>query len=245
MIKVLSVGAHNDEIMADMGGTAHLLRQKGCDLVFLNLACQWNSDTLTDEEKAAYRRQEIASAEALGARFVSLGNREDLLFLESKTIIEQTAAFILEYDPDIIFIHWPRDNHIEHRETAQVSYKALAVAAVRKAKFREVYAFDTGINQSMDYFVPDFFVNISSCQEVIKASLMHYDQNNAKGPWLCQSNEIKHTYRGRQAGFPSAEAFKIIKFPNGNDDFLLKELLGEHFRWHGNGMYPSFCEYYF
>ena len=29
-MKVLSIGAHNDEIMADMGGTAYLLHKQGC-----------------------------------------------------------------------------------------------------------------------------------------------------------------------------------------------------------------------
>ncbi len=246
MVKVLSIGAHNDEIMADMGGTAHLLHKAGCDQVFLNLACQWNDDNLPDEEKAEYMRQEQKSAEILGGRFVTLGNRSDLLFLESKQIIEDTARFIVDYDPDIVFIHWPRDNHIEHREVAQVSYKALAAACVRKAKFREVYAFDTGINQSTDYFVPDFYIKVNECLDTVKESLLQYNQNNAKGPRLANNYELKHTYRGRTVGLDAlCEAFKFIKFPNGSDDILLKQLLGEHFIWHGNGMYPSFAEYFF
>ena len=246
MVKVLSIGAHNDEIMADMGGTAYLLHKAGCDQIFRNLACQWNSYSLSDEEKAEYMRQEEKSAEILGGKFITLGNRNDLLFLESKQIIEETAKFIVDYNPNIVFIHWPRDNHLEHRETAQVSYKALAVAAVRGAKFKEVYAFDTGINQSTDYFSPDFYVRVDECVDTVKESLSQYNQNSAQGPWLCQSYELKRTYRGRSiAGGAKAEAFKFIKFPNGSDDILLKQLLGNKFLWHGNGMYPSFAEYFF
>ncbi len=246
MIKVLSIGAHNDEIMADMGGTAYLLHKAGCDQVFLNLACQWNDDNLSDAEKEYYIAQEHRSAELLGGRFVTLGNRDDLLFLESKQIIDETAAFIIDYDPDIIFIHWPRDNHIEHREAAQVSYKALAVASVRGAKFKEVYAYDTGINQSMDYFSPDFFIKVNECVEVVKESLMQYDQNFAQGEKLAAAYELKHTYRGYcvEAG-AVCEAFKFIKFPNGNDDILLKQLVSDKFYWRGKGRYPAFAEYFF
>ncbi len=246
MIKVLSIGAHNDEIMADMGGTAYLLHKAGCDQVFLNLACQWNDDNLSDEEKACYIRQEKRSAEILGGRFEVLGNRDDLLFLESKQIIDETARFIIDYDPNIIFIHWPRDNHIEHREAAQVSYKALAVASVRGAKFSEVYAFDTGINQSMDYFSPDFYVKVNGCMDAVKESLMQYDQNFAQGDKLYANYELKRIYRGRRMSEDAMlEAFKFIKFPNGNDDILLKQLLGDEFYWRGNGRYPTFAEYFF
>ncbi len=246
MIKVLAIGAHNDEIMADMGGTAYLLHKAGCDQVFLNLACQWNDDNLSAEEKLYYERQEKRSAEILGGRFEVLGNRNDLLFLESKQIIDDTARFIIDYDPDIIFIHWPRDNHVEHREAAQVSYKALAVASVRGAKFKEVYAYDTGINQSMDYFSPDFFVRVNECSDAVRESLMQYDQNFAQGAKLFANYQLKRTYRGRTVSDEAlCESFKFIKFPDGNDDILLKQLLGKNFYWHGKGRYPAFAEYFF
>ena len=51
-MKVLSIGAHNDEIMADMGGTAYLLHKQGCEQLFLNVACQWNDDTITENTES-------------------------------------------------------------------------------------------------------------------------------------------------------------------------------------------------
>ncbi len=245
MTKVLMIGAHNDEIMADMGGTALKLCRAGCETLFLNLACQWNDDTLPDSEKEKYRAQEDAAAKILGGRFLAIGNREDMLFLASKEIIEETARIILDYAPDIIFIHPPRDNHIEHREAAQVSYKAIAVAHVRGARIKEVYSFDTGVMQSMDFFRPDFFVAVSDTMETVKESLMQFKQNHANGANLVRSYEHKRAYRGRCAGIPHAEAFKFVKYPNGSDDILLKQLLGGDFRWYGNGMYPAAAEEYF
>ncbi len=245
MPRILMIGAHNDESMADMGGTAYKLHKAGCELLFLNHACQWNDDTLPESEKERYRRQEEASARILGGDFMAIGNREDLLFLESKEAIEETARIILDYRPHIIFIHPPRDNHIEHRESGQVAYKAICAAHVRKAKIGEVYSFDTGIMQGMDFFRPDFFVDVAEEMEQVKESLMQFDQNFAKGETLWKNYQIKRLYRGRCAKVEYAEAFKIVKFPNGSDDLLLKKLLGDSFRWYGSGIYPAFGENYF
>ncbi len=245
MYKILCIGAHNDEIMADMGGTACLLQRAGCQVRILALACQWNDDTFDDATKDEYRRQEFAAAAELGCEFKVLGNRDDLLYLACKEYIDELAREILEFLPDIVFIHPPKDNHVEHRECAQVSLKALCVAHVRGARYKEIYAFDTGIMQSMDYFRPDFFVDVAETMDTVKKSLMHFQQNHALGEHLCQSYEHKRAYRGRCGGVSKGEAFKIVKFPNGSDDFLLKQLLGGKFRWYGNGMYPAFGEEYF
>ncbi len=244
-VKVLCIGAHNDEIMADMGGTAYDLYKKGCEMLYLNLACQYNDDRLSGEEKGRYQAQEFASAKVLGAKFIAIGNRDDLIFLSSKEIIEQTAKVILDFKPDIIFIHPKKDNHAEHREVADVSFKAMCVAWVRGARFKEVYSFDTGIMQSNDYFKPHFFVNVNEHMAVVKESLMQFDQNHASGPHLVVSYEKKRAYRGRCAGIDNAEAFRIVKFPTGGEDILLKKLLGDKFLWYGNGMYPAFSDEYF
>ncbi len=244
MTKILSIGAHNDEIMCNMGGVAHYLHQKGCDHLFLNLACQWN-DELPESEKERYRMQENAAAEVLGGRFMSIGNREDLLFLASKEIIDETTRIILDYAPDIIFLHWPRDNHVEHRECAQVAYKALCAAHVRGARFKEVYAFEGSTTQTMDYFSPDFFVDVTEAIPKIKESLAHFDQNFANGDHLNYANLQQRLIRGVAAKCQYAEAFKFVKFPDGSDDILLKQLLGDKFRWKGNGHYPAFAEAFF
>ncbi len=244
MTKVLCIGAHNDEIMADMGGTVALLKQKDCELNIIALAALWNDDNLPDADKAEYRRQEQQSAEILGATFKSIGYREGLLFTETNEMIVKLTDEILEFDPDIIFIHWPKDNHAEHRESASVSYKALSVAKVRGAGFREVYAYNAGSNQTVD-FHPDFAVNVTSVMPTVYESLMCFNQNCANGAGLCKEVECIKKFYGTMFGFPMCDTFKIVKFPFKNDDFILKQLLSDNFRWWGSGMYSAYGEYYF
>ncbi len=244
MIRILEIGAHNDEIMWDMGGVANILQKKGCEQLFLGLACQWN-DSLPDSEKERYRAQEEAAANILGGKFLSIGNREDILFTESKEAIDKAARIIIDYDPHIIFLHWPKDNHAEHRAAAQVAYKAFCAAHVRGANIGEVYAFEGSGKQTSDYFSPDFFADVGEELPTVRRSLLCFDQNFANGQALADEYDQHRLFRGMSAGCKYAEAFKIIKFPNGSDDILLKKLLDNKFRWKGNGHYPTFGKYFF
>ncbi len=244
MVKILAIGAHNDEIMWDMGGVADILRQKGCEQLFVGLACQWNAE-LSADKKARYRSQEFAAAKTLGGEFVALGNREDYLFIQDKESIDRLVDLILDFKPDIAFIHFPKDNHIEHRESAQVAYKALCAAHVRGFGVKEVYAFEGANTQTSDYFSPDFLVDVGDSVYRVKQSLLCFDQNYANGAGLARSYELHRAYRAQGVKCKYAEAFKFIKFPDGSDDILLKKLLGDKFLWKGNGHYPAFGELFF
>ncbi|MBE6599714.1 MAG: hypothetical protein E7640_00695 [Ruminococcaceae bacterium] len=245
--KVLCIGAHNDEIMADMGGTVHELHKSGCEILILNLACKYLdiNNTLSEEDKQRYQKEEISAARILGADLKSENDRESLLFLESAKAIEYTARVIMDFAPDIVFIHLPRDNHFEHREVAKTSYKALCVAASCGTNFSEVYAFQTGIRQSAQYCRPDFFVDVTDDLDTVKESLLQFKQKYAPGEALAKTYELQRQYEGLIAKVPYAEEFKIVKFPNGSDDILLKKLLGKKFIWYGHGSYPAFGENYF
>ena len=129
---------------------------------------------------------------------------------------------------------------MEHRQVAKDSFEACCIAAVHGAKIKEIYAFEAGINQSVPYFVPDFRICIAEAMPTIKESLMCFNQPTAGGAGLCREKEKGASYRG--CGY--SEGFRIIKFPSGNDGFLLKELLNDYWRWEGYGMYPAYNRYY-
>ena len=74
---------------------------------------------------------------------------------------------------------------------------------------------------------------------------MCFDQNTAQGSGLVHYKEALARYRGSQVCINIGEAYKIIKYPNGNDDFILKQVLNDYFHLYGNGMYPAGAEYFF
>lgn len=239
MTKVLVIGAHNDECEYGCGGITYLLKQKGCEVLYLNPACLWHRKA-SEEEKRAWEAQEQKAAEILGAKKIIIGDRDGNIYRGGADMILEMEKVILDYMPDIVFLHWPEDNHLEHRQVAKDSFEACCIAAVHGAQIKEIYAFEAGLNQSVPYFVPDFRIRIADAMPTIKESLMCFDQPTAGGAGLYREKEKGASYRG--GGY--SEGFRIIKFPNGNADLLLKELLNEYWRWEGYGMYPAYNRYY-
>ena len=130
---------------------------------------------------------------------------------------------------------------------AEASYKALCIAYVHGAYIHEIYAFEAGIIQSTDYFAPHFGVDITSVMDQVNEGLSKFDTDTAKCEWLVKQKKMHAAYRGMSmpGNFEYAEVYRIVKFPKGGDDFILRQLLGDKFRWYGTGMYPEIGSDYF
>lgn len=244
-MKVLFIGAHNDDCEFNAGGIANLLFKSGCDIRFVNIASIWQGENISEQTRKEWEQQEIDAAKILGAIKIQTADRYAGLYMENAEEVKKLAAIIRDYSPDICFIHWPNDNHIEHREAARVSEKALCLAHVWGSKVKEIYAFEAGADQTSDYFKPDFFIEIDDVMDTLHKSLMCFNQNTANGRGLCHYKDMLAKYRGSQCLKNYAEAFKIVKFPDGSDDFIIRNLLSDYFHWNGNGMYPSGAHEYF
>lgn len=238
-MKALFIGAHNDDCEFNAGGTAALLSKLGCEIMFVNIASIWHGENISEETRKEWEIQEIESAKILGAEKIQTADRYSGLYMENDAEVKKLARFIVDYSPDVCFVHWPNDNHIEHREVAKVSEKALCLAHVWGSKVQEVYAFEAGADQTSDYFKPDFFIEIDEVMDTLHKSLMCYKQNTADGSGLCHYKDMLAKFRGSQCLKNYAEGFKIVKYPNGNNDFIIRDLLKDYFHWSGNGMYPA------
>jgi LmbE family N-acetylglucosaminyl deacetylase len=109
----------------------------------------------------------------LGFREIVIGSRESALYegdgKDRQLIMEQLEAI----QPDIVFIMWPQDSHPEHRRVAQNAYDAILNSFwdQKLSSVREIYAFETDCNQSMQYFLPDLYIRIQDVEEDLKAAL--------------------------------------------------------------------------
>ena len=79
MYKILVIGAHNDECEYGCGGVTYLLKQKGCDVLYLNPACLWHRE-VPAEEKRIWEAQEQKAAEILGAKKIIIGDRDGNIY---------------------------------------------------------------------------------------------------------------------------------------------------------------------
>ena len=227
--KALFIGAHNDECEYGTGGLAYLLHEAGAQVLFYNTKSQ-------DEPKTH------AAAAFLGAE-KKIEPYDGRIWASSEAHIENILRVILDYKPDLLFIHYPRDTHSEHRETARASYQAACLAPAYGWLCKEIYAFEAGPDQTVQYFTPDFVVDISDLMERLNECYHMFGQS--LGDQLYEEKQVGARYRGLKQNFAYGEAYKIIKFPDRGEDLLLRKILGSRFSWFGNAYYPAYGELYF
>lgn len=247
LVNSLFIGAHNDDCEYGAGGLAYLLAQNGCKNYFLNVACKILHE-VNSQEMTEYARQEKAAAAVLGAEKIITGDRDDEMYMYSFENIRLIKHYVENIQPKVIFIHWPHDNHLEHVEVSRCSMAALSLAAhqgIIRNNY-EVFAYEAGPYQTMQYFIPDFFVDISECFNKVEESLIHFDQPSAQGKWLVEEKKVCSRFRGHMAGCEYAEAYKILKFPSerGNPEMVLPRLLKPYYIWAGKDFYPWGRQYF-
>ena len=179
----------------------------------------------------------MQAAEKLGARKIILDYHETKYYRKNEKTVRMTEEIIRETKPDIMFIMHPKDHHIEHVECALTAREAIFAASVDGIGPNEIYTYECGPNQTMQFFVPDLQINIESSSETLRECLLGFSVDRADGEGLWREKNICAQFRGHVCGFPLAEGFTIMKYPEGNSNFMLLDALRDVFRWGGDRMY--------
>lgn len=231
-MKVLVIAIHMDDAEC-ITGTMSSLIDAGAEVTYLNLKHYMHHRGGSPEGDA----QSMRGAELIGAKKIILDYNLYRHYKHNEQSFLECADIIREIKPDIIFIQHPKDNHIEHVECAKTAMEAIFAAAVDRVVANEIYSFETGPKQSMCYFEPDCYVDVTDKLPTIEKVFKNFSAENANGENLWRETRISREFRGLECGLPAAEGFKIIKYPNGSNDFLLRKVLGDKFRWAGTRMY--------
>ena len=237
-LRALFIGAHADECEYGPGGLACLLHQKGVHTRFYN-ACALRKGW-TPEQTQAERDTAPQAAAILGAE-KAFEPDVALIWSCSEEHIDHILQEILTYKPHIVFLHYPQDTHSEHRELAKASYQALCLAPASGWHCKEIYAVEAGPDQTGQYMTPDIVINISSGRVTLRQSFHVF----SCGSQLWQEKLTGAEFRGLKSNFDFGEAYKIIKYPDKGEDFLLRKVLPEQFAWFGNEYYPAHGDLYF
>jgi LmbE family N-acetylglucosaminyl deacetylase len=132
MPSVLAIAAHPDDIEFVMAGTMLLLRQRGWELHYFNLAdgrCgseQWGPD-----ETAAIRAEEArAAATALGAVWYPPIGRDLELAYDTESL-QRVAAVVRQVQPAIVLTHSPVDYMVDHEVACRLAVTATFARGMR------------------------------------------------------------------------------------------------------------------
>jgi LmbE family N-acetylglucosaminyl deacetylase len=114
---------------------------------------------------------------------------------------QEFAQLLAAQNPDILFTHWPIDNHRDHRALSQLVLDAWLASHKKAALYYYEVAGDTMM------FAPSDYVDISAPEiESLRhaACFAHASQQPEK--WYPRQVEITR-FRGSQSGHAQAEAF--------------------------------------
>ena len=239
MTKILSISIHADDSEYAMGGTTKLLTDKGCEVTYVSITPEMHSDVAKTE------RYSLEAASFLGAKKIILDYKGDPdIYRTNDYTVRQLSKVILDTKPDILFMTYPSDNHVEHAECAKSTKEALYLA--RAACPNEIYSMEMGPFQSMCFMLPQLYINIDPVIADVEKANLHFSHIGAAGLW--NEKEKAASFRGYEAETCSynagifkhiryAEAFRIEKYPFGSNDFYLRALLADQFLWSSLKMY--------
>ena len=252
-MKAMAIGIHTDDTDASVGGTCALLAQRGWDVTFVQLR-----PNIFDPDPEANNARSIAASKILGVKKIILDDPRRISFRNNDETILALRDVICDEKPDVMFVMHPKDNHIAHVECSKTARNAIVAASVKGVSPNEIYSYETGPLQSMCYFVPDAYICINGIEDKLEACLRAFFSNKPEaGEHLWREKEVAMALRGHEGcnskdelnslygEYDSqalqkkayAEGLMLIKLPQGNNDFLLRQALHDRFSWGGNNMY--------
>ena len=120
-MKILMIGAHQDDNEFRCGGIAHKYVKLGHEVKFLSM-CNGNGGhhIMTPDETSARRYGESqAVARLLGITY-DVWDIDDCTLMADLDTRMKLVRYIREFSPDIIIAHRPNDYHADHRASGQL-----------------------------------------------------------------------------------------------------------------------------
>lgn len=201
-MRILSIGAHPDDIEFGCAGTLVKLRMEPGAEVFLLV--------MTAGEKGGdpelRKKEQMDAAKVIGAREVFWGGFKDTDVPNNRDAIETLERVIREVKPDLAMTNHPNDTHQDHRNLAL--NMITATRYVSRVLFFE--------SMTSVEFQPTVFVNVESTLEAkLKALGSHRSQverTNIAGITAMEIARSNANARGIQGRVRCAEAFVPLRY---------------------------------
>lgn len=196
-LKIVVAGGHPGDPEYGCGGTIARCAQLGHDVVLLYLnegepPGRPRTGTRVAEAKAAC---ELLRARPLFAGQVDGGSIVDHAHYET------FRALLGPEKPDIVFTHWPIDNHADHRATSMLVYDAW----LHLNKGFALYYYEVSNGEDTVHFTPGTLVDITATEPTKRrACFAHASQSPAR---FYDLQERVTRFRGIERGYRHAEGF--------------------------------------
>lgn len=209
-MRILVFAPHNDDEVLGVGGT--IIRYVGAGhSVYICEVTDCRNDNLLQEAKKAHELMGVKESIFLNLPPVELKN------LSPKVINKSISEVVEKVKPEIVFMPFIGDMHIDHKEVTESVL--VAVRPVNNCSVKTVYMYETlsetgwNIPNSERTFNPNTWVDISSSIEA-KIKAMECYQTQIKeypNPRSAKGIRVLAMYRGSTVGYDYAEAFMMTR----------------------------------
>ncbi len=125
MPTVFAIACHPDDIEFVMAGTMLLLKDRGCDVHYMNIANgSWGTATMRREEIIRTRRDEAAASASLMGFTYHESLVDDLDVYYNRPTLTKLIAVVREVDPDILLLQSPVDYMEDHQNAVRLGVAA-------------------------------------------------------------------------------------------------------------------------
>lgn len=194
-LKVIVTGGHPGDPEYGCGGTIARYSNLGHNVVLLYL----NRGEGNDKNQVRVAEANKA-CEILKARAVFAGQ------VDGKAVVDQAQyeAFhqlLKAQSPDVVFTHWPIDNHADHRAISLLVYEGW----LRMKKNFTLYYYEVSNGEDTVQFTPTHYVDITETESRKRAACFAHASQAPDKFYALQQLVTK--MRGVESGYKQAEGF--------------------------------------
>jgi LmbE family N-acetylglucosaminyl deacetylase len=199
-LKVIVTGGHPGDPEYGCGGTVARYTDLGHEVVLLYLN-RGEQPSKTARDTGSIRVAEAAKAcEILKARPVFAGQVDGRAVVDAAHY-EAFRRLVEAERPDVLFTHWPIDNHADHRANSMLAYEAW----LRSGKAFAFYYYEVSNGEDTVQFSPTHHVDITGT-EPRKRQACYAHASQAPGKFYALQ-ELVTRMRGIESGHRFAEGF--------------------------------------
>ena len=130
-MKILMIGAHQDDNEFGRGGLASLLIKRGHTVQFLSMCNGCGGHHIMgSEETTRTRAKESAAVAALLGITYDVWDIDDCNLVPDLPTRKRLIRYIRHFNPDLIIAHRPNDYHADHRASGQLVQDASYLLTV-------------------------------------------------------------------------------------------------------------------
>lgn len=210
-MKILVFAPHNDDEVLGVGGTISKYARAGHSVTVCEVTSGPKYKMMQEEARKAHQVLGVEKSIFLNLPVVKLKT------LEPAEINSAVAKVVNEVQPDIVFIPFIGDMHLDHREVTESVL--VAVRPLSNSSVKTVYMYETlsetgwNIPNEERSFIPDTWIDITETIETKIEAMKCYQSQIKEYPNPRSPEAIKALamYRGSTVSVDYAESFMLIR----------------------------------